>query len=189
MVKPRKFAEIFNGCLIVGARSIFFCNENSEIDIASVYADATHEFFGSTMPTYSLETRLVVLVITLVSDILTASTWAKILSAVIKCVSIRVIYLAMMLAKQLAVYQKASIYARLFPDCIVVRNILGPHRSPIPLIQPFVVDSIYDCILSACKGNQFDRLVLRLDDSVTLHVALHKEPRIPCAVVRPLCIV
>ncbi len=79
--------------------------------------------------------------------------------------------------------------AKLVPLRIKGLRIFRPFCIPIPTIQAGILRSVYRRILPARKGNQFDRLILRLDNSVTLHVVLHKEPHIPCAVVRPLCIV
>lgn len=53
---------------------------------------------------------------------------------------------------------------------------LIPLSKPIELVQIFVSVGRYDGVLSFGKGNQFDRLVKRLDDGVTCHVGFHKEP-------------
>lgn len=51
-----------------------------------------------------------------------------------------------------------------------------PECVPTPLHQPLVIGGINDGVLALCERNDFDRLVERLDNIVTLHGAFHKEP-------------
>jgi hypothetical protein len=48
-----------------------------------------------------------------------------------------------------------------------------PARAPIPLSQGLVVTEVYDHVLTESERNESDRLVLRLDNSVSFNVALH----------------
>jgi hypothetical protein len=63
-----------------------------------------------------------------------------------------------------------------FPSSRIEAVAFGIESSePIPLIQPVKIGGIYNRILTLCKGDKTNRLILRLNNLVTLHRELHNS--------------
>jgi len=117
---------------------------------------------------------------------LTADT--KIIHAVVEGVVVPMISKSAIVicqSQKLSVHFNQCFSCLFSSTCIKRLSTFRPFDAPIPLHEPFVLDSIYDCVLALRERDEADSLIERLDHLMAFHGAFHKEPHIPCATVQP----
>jgi hypothetical protein len=138
----------------------------------------TNPLLRRNMPRHTLVSRFIGFVQPLVTSIESFATWAKVISRVIESIAINMVNI-LFASDYEAMHQNESISSIRFPlhsSNINRFRFLGWDRKPMPLVEEIKIRSTNYSIESACQWDEFDRLVKRLDNSVSLHGAFHKEP-------------
>jgi hypothetical protein len=98
--------------------------------------------------------------------------FAQIVPAIIKRVSVAMIDIFVSLQNHL-VHEDIAIFFS--ADGVVAVPSTNKHCTPIPLIQPVVVDGIDDDNLSFRQRNQLNGFVNRLNNFASFQVAFHRK--------------
>lgn len=108
-----------------------------------------------------------------VGNILRPRAWANVLSSVIESVAIFVVYIAIRVLQEFAVHEDHG--RIIIPSACSIKplNVFVPYSEPVGSGECGIIRRIYYRILALSERDKADRLVLRLDNSVTLHVEFH----------------
>jgi len=177
-----KFSEMRDGCKIISECGSLLAEKSSEVNTLSSNMDASYPIV--TPWKNSLKT-IRKRQFPRVMSILGSSCFTQIASAIIQSVSILVIYLKSTLQEfSMHVYRaRLGIYARGASG--IEQSALVLHGYPIPLREVCIVFRIYDSVKAFCEWDQLDRLIERLDNSVTFHVVWHGPTSNRIVRVRP----
>jgi hypothetical protein len=174
MVQFRKLAKVYEGSVIVGASSVDKAREITDVDAVLTRVNSDSPFRIVSVPVNTFVTRGVALLLGLVRAVFLVSTWPKVLASVIQRVSIGVVSIISI---------RRGCYESVHTDGAALGATYGVETSfrfapvgiPTPLIKPLVIGSIYDGYLTLGKWDEFDRLVLRLDDGIALAAILSHD--------------
>lgn len=165
-----ELTKVFESGGIISACSFYFGVKCSQVYIALIHGNAGHPIVVISI--HTLESAVIILLLSSIDAVLGTSRWTKIASTIIQSVSVSVVN-----------FWKSIQYFFVHVDWLSLAVNYDASRrvdidpvgggSPIPLRQPSVINSIHDSGVTFCERNESDRVVKRLDDSVTFHVVFH----------------
>lgn len=165
-IKPREFAEIFNGGKIIGSGGILLSHKQPKINLFSFDNYFSHPF--AMMALNALKSGGVIAYQFLISGILNWSAWTKIQSTIVKSVAVFMIRVNTCIISNEPMHPNGGWFVALTSTNRIVSIIFFIVISePRPSHQPFVIGCVNDGILAFGKRDQFDRLIKRLDDFVS----------------------
>jgi len=167
-ISTGKLAKQLSRGSIVGAGGVFCYGKSSQGYSFAAVAYVCLPFSTLLIPTHPLESARVGARLLSVCHILTLAAWSKIRTAIIETIAITMVR-----------FQEACdllVHCRMFIMQAVygIPQLAMPNGLPVPLRQPFVVGSIYDCIFTSGKWNQAVGCVERLDNRVSFHAFFHR---------------
>ena len=177
-VETGELSKVPESRSVVCSGGVNFIIKQTDMDLGVFEVDFTNPFLHWLKPRNSFVSRFVVFCKFLVSSILRVIAWTKVEFCIIQSVSIEMIYIFLARLYESVKKNKSicSVGVTTHPSSINVFSFFRWNRKPMPFVNPLKILSIYDGVVSSRERNKFDRLILRLDNIVTLHGAFHKEP-------------
>lgn len=173
-----EWTKQFNGLPVVCSRGLDFCIKSSDVDSRS-----TNRNFGFKPEISDWVHALVAyfsLLLWTVAAILPLLAWPKISLAIIQSIVVdMVVVFSFSHHFTMHVYfAKLSVWKEFLSHRIDHVPTIAFLRKPVRFHESVIVLCINNCIHALGEWNDFDRIVKRLFDSVTLHVVdtSHKEP-------------
>jgi hypothetical protein len=164
----RELTKVFHGGSVVCARGGFFARKSPQVNLLVVDFDRRNPRAPSVLA-YTLIAALVIVSLSGIGNILRLGARTEIGKAIIQAIPVLVVNAHLGKDSVVHVNFSAAVDAHR-----IVPVIAGGRLSlPTPPHQEIVVTSVYDSVLAFSEGNEFDRLIERLDNSVSFHVVLH----------------
>lgn len=157
--------------------SFFLGVETTQVNASASSLDTRNP--SPVSPVNPFYSASVVAFLSRIKSVLTRSAGTQILFSVIKAIAVLVVYVW---TRPVVEYEAMDLNDSRFimairemPDALNVIRMRGfvPMSKPVVLHKAFVIVAIDDGILPLCERNKFDRLILRLDDCMSVHAVLH----------------
>jgi hypothetical protein len=171
-IQSRKFAKVLEGSRIVSTGCILSAIEYSKVVNLVVFLNRRKPATSSFIKKCSLVSRGVISLFWAIREILRTSPVAEIVATVVKPIAVFVVNIDIRPSHDLNVHEDATCAVS---SIGIPASLSGLKCAPIPLVQPCVISSINDRIETLGKWNKFDRLIERLDNSVSIHAAFHSS--------------